>query len=1055
MYLCNFPSNKIETIKNDVFSDKEYLDIYNRLKNDEFTLYFKYNSSDGSISYYAINKCESYPKCLVFTLSVDKNISNLYPNSINNKTIAYSFVYFIYENDNKATDEKLMNRYGSTYSLMCNLAKLNSEQAKRYIKAKSSLNKLSQDLLKSITSSQKERINVTYNFSNLRGDYYEVFISIGIEHKYKCTVRNMNDFLDNVFNENDIYCRNLTLEAGTYEFSENDLSLFSFLNNHCLNLYTYGDGTLSESNFVNFLFLAKENEIKIDNVKYKINETIEGKVSLGEDGKILLSRPLENDEYFLSNEKNIAIINKDTHLITLLTFNNVSAYKLYKFALEENDFPYELVGDDISKSIVPLINNEVEINNNFLEKHHSERSQIVYQINYLESEALELATKYYFGLNEVSYDDFVNNSELNKIKFNRFNNELSKLNLQCDGLITNQKVILSFIQSDLKDLANSCKLLLSENLVNKKTDKLGKINVVTKSGEDWFSLSLVSKNYSKDELDSIFNAYKKHKKFIHLRGSFLILDEKNNINEVAKEFANEDLGEKLPIYKVFKLNLQSEKDLTMSDSLMKLINDISNYKNNSLTNLSPSLLSILRPYQKDGVKWLLARDKYNLGGVLADEMGLGKTLQTIAFLSICKDNGPVLIVSPKSLIYNWESEFSRFDKSRKVHIINGNINEREKIIDLAKIDKENSIFVISYDSLRNDIEKLKDIGFAYLFLDEAQYIANAFAKKSKAVKSIKAIHRFVLTGTPIQNSLLDLWSIFDFLMPGYFPSYKDFKLEYGGFEYADIDSENKLRYKVMPFILKRNKSDVLKELPPKEEFNILVNLNDEQRKIYESYLYKTREFLKGTKERKNSNTNERSNKIAVLAMLTRLREICVDPSMFLDYNGESEKISNLIETIQIAINNGHKILIFSSFVKALNNLKNKLNKIHINSDLIYGDVSAKERIRMANEFNSSDDVKVMLVSLKAGGTGLNLVGADLVYHLDPWWNVAAENQASDRAHRIGQTRKVSIYKMIAKNTIEEKVINLQDKKKNLTNILANDDKSLTSLSYEDIAYLLS
>ena len=395
-------------------------------------------------------------------------------------------------------------------------------------------------------------------------------------------------------------------------------------------------------------------------------------------------------------------------------------------------------------------------------------------------------------------------------------------------------------------------------------------------------------------------------------------------------------------------------------------------------------------------------------------------------------------------MFNWVSEFNKFAKDIPVYPIIGTVEERKKIIKKIKNDKF-GVYFISYDSLRNEYENLFDFTFDLVILDEAQFIKNMHAKKTNAVKQINALHTIALTGTPIENNIYDLWSIFDFLMPHYLLDYEDFKDSYeSNEEYVKI-----VKSKVAPFILRRRKEDVLKDLPEKFEVIMTTEMSQEQRKLYDAFRLKAKEELKSK--------DGGSHVMEVLSIITRLRQICVDPSTFVEnFTGESGKITMLKEIVERKMAEGHRFLIFSQFVSALNIVKEEIEKMGIKYFMITGDTSAKDRLAICNEFNDNEDYKVVLISLKAGGTGLNLVGADVVIHLDPWWNYSAQNQASDRAHRIGQTRTVEVIKLIAENSIEERVVSLQDEKKELVDkVISNDDSSIKKLSIKDLKSILS
>ena len=382
-----------------------------------------------------------------------------------------------------------------------------------------------------------------------------------------------------------------------------------------------------------------------------------------------------------------------------------------------------------------------------------------------------------------------------------------------------------------------------------------------------------------------------------------------------------------------------------------------------------------------------------------------------------------------------------------VLVINGNKKEREqKIKEINKYD----VVVTSYDMLKRDIESYKNIKFRFVIADEAQYIKNNNTKNSKALKKLDGKTKFALTGTPIENSLAELWSIFDFCMPGYLYSYTKFKENYESLIVKDENKEitNKLRAQVKPFILRRIKKEVLKELPSKTETVMYSDMENEQRKIYEAYLLQAQEEMKNIV----NDANFEKNKLQVLALITRLRQICCHPSLFIsNYTGTSSKLNQCIDLVNDAISSGHKVLLFSQFTSMIDILKKELNKNDIKYMELTGKTKADKRIEMVSKFNKENDIKVFLISLKAGGTGLNLVGADIVIHFDPWWNLSVQNQATDRAHRIGQKNKVQVYKLITENSIEEKIEKLQERKKNLADdIVKSGENFITKMSKEEL-----
>lgn len=435
----------------------------------------------------------------------------------------------------------------------------------------------------------------------------------------------------------------------------------------------------------------------------------------------------------------------------------------------------------------------------------------------------------------------------------------------------------------------------------------------------------------------------------------------------------------------------------------------------------------------------------------------GKTIQMISIILSYKENckedkKPVMVVCPSSLSLNWKAEIEKFASNISAMVISGSASKRkQQIRSIPNYD----VVITSYDLLKRDIEDYKELNyeFRYVIADEAQYMKNSNTQNAKAIKQINAKTKFALTGTPIENSLSELWSIFDFLMPGYLFSYRKFK---ENFEIPIVKDENeetmnKLRMLIEPFILRRTKKQVLTELPDKTVTVLNNEMNDEQRKVYVSYLADAKSELN---EQIQSNGFEKSQ-MQILSVLTRLRQICCHPSLFLDnYKGESSKLNQCIEILKEAIESGHKILLFSTYTSMFEIIEKELKKEQIQYFKLTGQTKVDSRIMLVDEFNKNPDIKVFLISLKAGGTGLNLTGADMVIHYDPWWNLAAENQATDRAYRIGQKNSVQVYKLITQNSIEEKIYELQEKKaKLIDNVLDTKISFISKLSKEDIMKL--
>lgn len=562
------------------------------------------------------------------------------------------------------------------------------------------------------------------------------------------------------------------------------------------------------------------------------------------------------------------------------------------------------------------------------------------------------------------------------------------------------------------------------------------------------------------ELAKILKSYKQKKKYHRLSdGSFLKLE--NNalatvseaIGGLGAELDTDGNVIHLPRYRALYLDsaLKGEIDVRRDVKFKALIRNIKSVEDSDFE-IPDSLRNILRNFQKTGFRWLKTLDHYGLSGILADEMGLGKTLQIITlFLSAkeCGDVGTSLIICPASLVYNWESEFGSFAPGLNVCAISGSLEERKKLIEGCT---DYDVAITSYDLLKRDVELYRDIEFRFEVIDEAQYIKNYSTQSAKAVKEIKAKSRFALTGTPIENRLSELWSIFDFLMPGFLYDYKKFRTE---FEIpivrdGDTDALERMKKMTAPFILRRLKTDVLRELPEKLESVVISKMEEEQEKLYYAHIKRLRDSLS-----ESTGQTLGKNAVKILAELTRLRQICCDPALcYENYSGGSAKLETCMNIVRETLEYGHKVLIFSQFTSMLEIFERRLTEEGIEFYTLTGATSKEKRMSLVNSFQSGR-VPVFLISLKAGGTGLNLTAADVVIHYDPWWNVAAQNQATDRAHRIGQKHVVTVYKFIAKNTIEERILNLQESKKDLAeSIITESTARSAALTKEDILAIL-
>ncbi|RGH16905.1 MULTISPECIES: SNF2 helicase associated domain-containing protein [Clostridium] len=621
---------------------------------------------------------------------------------------------------------------------------------------------------------------------------------------------------------------------------------------------------------------------------------------------------------------------------------------------------------------------------------------------------------------------------------------------------------------------------LSESVRHLRVLPPPEVSMGVSLGGGWLDLKIETAGIDPAELLQVLSEYRQKKKYYRMKnGEFLQL---SGGGLQALDSLTADLGltksefqageAKIPAYRAFYLDSLSGdgrmKLFQRDEAYGMMVRDLKTAQ--SVSYAVPAVLEkTLREYQKIGYTWMRTLARYHFGGILADDMGLGKTLQVIALLTAFyqekteqkaagnEGSGselplPSLIVCPASLVYNWGQEFARFSPGIRVLLIAGTAKERQEQLEeqmRMEASEGAQVIITSYDLLKRDREAYLGRTFEYEIIDEAQVIKNAKTQGAKAVKEISANARFALTGTPVENRLSELWSIFDFLMPGFLYSYRKFRERYELpiVKNQDPEALTALRRMTGPFVLRRLKKDVLRELPTKEERIVYSAASGRQQKLYTASALKLKEALAGGAWSGNG-------KLEVLSQLMRLRQICCDPALcFEDYTGESAKLETCVSLIASASAAGHKILLFSQFASMLERIRERLLQEGISSHLLVGATPKEERSRMVQAF-ASDEVPVFLISLKAGGTGLNLTAADIVIHYDPWWNVAAQNQATDRAYRIGQEKPVTVYKLILKDTIEENLLKLQNAKLALAaQVVSEGMVSLGDLSQNELMEL--
>lgn len=623
-------------------------------------------------------------------------------------------------------------------------------------------------------------------------------------------------------------------------------------------------------------------------------------------------------------------------------------------------------------------------------------------------------------------------------------------------VLTKEDEIFQLMTEGIQDLCRQFEVFYSKEYKANSIKKVGMLSAGIRLNTD-INLLEMDVDYGhipKEELRDFFRSIKLKKKYYRLKsGAFInLMTEDKQIDELRDLLSIGEVTEdnkiafsQTAVMEVDEL-LPHTQRITRDAGYKQLLEDL---KNPDKTNweLPNGMEDILRPYQITGYRWLCSLAHYGMGGILADDMGLGKTLQTITYV-LANPGTRTLIVCPTSLAYNWQDEFSKFAPQIATQIISGTPQERA---DLMQQSADVPVWITTYPLIRKDVDLYKAQIFDACFIDEAQFIKNPTSLGAKAVKAVQAKHRFALTGTPIENTLSELWSIFDFVMPGFFGRYRQFEECYEKPILRDHDSVQmqKLRRKIRPFVLRRMKKEVLTELPDKIETRRMAEMGAKQRKIYESYLARIQMELAGDEE-----NTPGGNRMQVLAALTRLRQICCHPATFAsNYHGGSGKLDLLMEQLPDILEGGHSVIVFSQFTSMLSIIAHELKQRNIPFFYLAGSTSAQERKREVKEFNRGE-VKVFLISLKAGGTGLNLTGADTVIHFDPWWNPAVEDQATDRAYRIGQKKKVQVIKYVMKDSIEEKIYELQKRKKQLSDQLIQAGESfVTQLTMEEIKEL--
>lgn len=934
-------------------------------------------------------------------------------------------------------------------------------------KKKSSTNE--SEILKSLLDTRENKLKLEVILSkNHWSSKLQAEFKIGLRNKKMYVIKDLNHFLISMFNNVPIkYGKDFTFNIKEQKFSYEDSRLIKFICN--LQRFSDSSGIRRQDKIIDgklltipsimvkeFLSIVKKNRIFLgDGFFYRILEcdVIEGDIPISfslksaSDGITLEVPDLMPEP--LSDNNDVFIYGTSLYIPSIEQCERLEPYlkifdKTRKIIFDKND------EEVILRRLIPnlqKITTDLNLSQNIRKKiisgpvnfrFYFDRDRcnvsLVFKVSY-EGHEFNFFDEY---KDKIIYRDTTRENEvynlLRSLGFEEINEKLY--------LLKDDDEIYKFFKYEIEKLQRYGEVFYSERFKGIKSIKKSDFKGEVRKGKyDYFELKFKITDISEEEVIRILRSFRDNLKYYKLEnGEYLDLEEES-LKEaltlldgliIDEEYEDTAL---IPLskgaYVEDYLEDKGFRYIKTCDEMKELKDRLHNIEN-KVFQPPYGLMAKLRDYQKQGYNWMRTLDYLGFGGILADEMGLGKTLQTITLI-LSREHTRSLIVAPTSLIYNWYSEFNKFAPSLKVLICNGTREERKNNIENYK---NYDVIITTYNMLRNDLEHYT-MFFDYCILDEAQNIKNPNSLNAKCVKKIKSRIRFALTGTPVENSLMELWSIFDFIMPGYLYDEKRFTTRY--FRRLEEGPEilEEIHKMVKPFILRRLKKNVIKELPDKIEKTMFIPLEDEQKIVYETYS----EYAKDLIQKKVENDEFKKSRIEILSYVTKLRQICLDPSVTMEnYNGGSGKIEALKDILEESIEGQHKVLVFSQFTSVLKNIGKILNEKSMEYCYLDGSMTSNDRMKMVNEFNDGNK-NIFLISLKAGGTGLNLTSADIVIHFDPWWNPAVEDQATDRAHRIGQKNVVEVIKLISSGTVEEKILELQNSKRELIDKVLSDDLS--------------
>ena len=960
-----------------------------------------------------------------------------------------------------------------SHILACVLKHKNDFFTKEEISFQKSKNILECFVTKEPLATSKEELGLDIDIIYEDGNYI-VKLKIGVGIKYTIKTRDkFNAFRRCYLGDDELELgKKLTYSRAKYYFNEDDTKIVEFLFNYSrfsIGNYEVRDEPLKLNN-------REFNELLrlLENKTFTLAGNTIKNIVKGMPTDYRLDYEDNKYKFFIDNYEQYLVVDNDARFVI---YDN----KLYLLDIEDSKILCELYDNGVNSIVFAKENlelfkkgllrktiNNIVVDDNIQEIKVSKEKKISIYFD-LAEDRVRANVKLKYGNSEFDYFDKVDDI-IRDVDFeNKAISDLTAygfvLSKNCFE-IGDMDSAYNFLDNGLEYFANNYTIFTTEKIKKLNIYKDVKVKSNFSIGKDnILAYDFQIDKVNEDEVNSMLLAIKSKKKYYRLKSgdviSLLHSKELEDFSALTEDLGlGDDLKENrisIPKYRAFfidSLKNNRYQEISTNASFDEFIKNFKTYKN-AKVKFSQEEDKLLRDYQKDGVKWLYTIYKCDLGGILADEMGLGKTLQAIIFLRKVIDLKPdakILIVSPTSLVYNWEKEFSKFAPELKYIVMADNKKKRQ---DIMQKFNEYNIFITTYGLVRNDNDYYEDKNFEVCIIDEAQAIKNYQAGMTKEIKKIKARTKIALTGTPLENSVLELWSIFDFIMPGYLNSITRFKDAYG---IKDVDEESlkkldTLNYQIKPFILRRKKKEVSKELPDKIEHIEYLDMSEKEKALYQSLVEETKREINDVVASEGFS----KARFKIVTLLTRLRQLCISPRLLDEnYQEESVKIKRLLDIIKELIKDKHKILIFSSFKSAVYLVKEALDREYISNYVIDGSVKGRDRVAMVDAFNK-DKTNCFLITLKSGGTGLNLTSADVVIHLDIWWNPQAENQATDRAHRIGQTKKVTVLKLINKGTVEEKIIELQEKKKILSDNLIEGKNvaTLDALTEEELTNLLS